>query len=357
MKRVLLAWSVTWLAGCGLVAGLKDLPLPPDAASTQDAPGDDGSSSDVTLGDDQSAGDAIDAACTCVSIPQGWTGPRALYEGPSGTPAPTCGGEYGAKSFTGNSDLVAPPASCTSCTCGSQTGAKCGAHLSYYTNPCGSTSTGCGAEDFALNAGACQGLGTGNGGCAGRYVQAFQADGLEQATGSCPPSGGAPNGAAPSWNTTAVACAPLSAPPPGACDAGQVCAPAPSSPFKHLCIFASGAQSCPMGSPFATPYVFYTAFDDARACGACSCGVPQNVCSASGTVTFWTAFTCTGASTGTININNVNASGCLTLPMMSYYSTWAPSSFVLGACPASGGGPTGTVTPNANTATTFCCTQ
>ncbi len=360
------------LSGCGLVAGLHDLPEPGqgwgDDGST-DSFGDDGASWDVTLGEDgapgdveASAHDAVadttpDAGCTCMAIPSGWTGPRALYEGDSNAPAPTCAGAYGSKSFAGNASLVAPPASCTACACGGQTGAKCGAELAYYTNACGSTSTGCGSENFALLAGTCQGLGTGSGACAGRYVQSFAAVTLQEAVGSCAPSGGTPNGGTASWNTTAVACSPLTTPPPGSCDAGQLCAPATPAPFSHLCITAPGAQSCPSGTPFTSQYVYYTGIEDTRSCTACSCGTPVNVCSASGTVSFWTAYNCSGTPTGTYTINDVNASVCQVLPMMSYYSTWTPSSFVPGSCPASGGSPTGTVTADASTAVTFCCTQ
>jgi hypothetical protein len=253
--RVLLAGSLLALAGCGLLAGLRDLPEPADGSvdSSSEAqvdsgppPGDD-ATFDVPSGDDQSATDADATAppCTCMTIPAGWSGPRVLGEYDPNTMAPTCSGAYGAKSFAGDRNLSAPAASCTPCACGAQQGAKCGAHLTYYTNPCGSTSTGCGAEDFALSAGVCQGLGTGNGGCSGRDVQSFQADGLEQSVGSCAPSGGTANGSAPTWGTAAVACAPIGAPPQDSCDAGQVCAPAPQAPFTQLCISNSGAQSCP----------------------------------------------------------------------------------------------------------------
>lgn len=362
---VLTAGCLLALTGCGLLAGLKDLPEPSDAggggsdaeAGSDVGPFGDDATFDVAPGDDQSATDADGAAgpCTCMTIPAGWSGPRALDEYDPNTMAPACSGFYGAKSFAGNADLGPVTASCTPCTCGAQQGAKCGAHLSYYTNPCGSTSTGCGAEDFALNGGVCQGLGTGNGGCAGRDVQSFQADGLEQSVGSCTPSVSTPNGSVPAWTKAAVACAPIGAPPPDACDAGQVCAPTPQAPFTHLCISNSGVQSCPTGTPFSQQFVYYTSLDDTRGCTQCSCGVPQNVCSSSGTVSFWTSFTCTPSPTGTYTINNVNASGCLSLPSMSYYSTWTPSTFTLGSCPASGGTPTGSVTPDPSAATTFCC--
>jgi len=195
----------------------------------------------------------------------------------------------------------------------------------------------------------------------GKDVQSFQADGVESQPGTCPPSTATPNGMAPSWQTAAVACSVTShdggALDAGSCDAGQVCAPAPAAPFDTLCIEASGAHSCPGGTPFTTPHLYYTAFDDTRACGACACSNPALTCSPSGTVTFWTSFTCGGAATGTVSLNNANGSGCETLPSMSYYSTYQPTSLVLGSCSPSGGAPTGSVTPSSATAVTFCCTQ
>ena len=352
--------SMAILGGCGWLAGLKDLPVPPDVSNDADSAREDGEPSDDAPFDATDAltgGDGDDGGCSCLAIPAGWTGPWALYEGPQAIAAPSCAGVYGSTSFEGSAGLSAPVASCTACSCGPQTGAKCGAHLSYYTNACGSTLGGCGAEDYGLLAGACEGLGTGNGGCTGKDVQSFQADGVESQPGTCAPSTATPNGAAPSWQTSGVACGPSAPFEQGWCAAGQVCAFAPSSPFDKLCVEATGAQSCPSGTPFTTPHLYYTAFDDARGCGACTCSNPTVSCSPSGTVTFWTAFNCTGTPTGTNTLNDVNGSGCQTLPSMSYYSTYQPTSFVLGSCSPGGGAPTGSVTTSASTAVTFCCTQ
>jgi hypothetical protein len=364
-----LVGSFAILGGCGWVAGLQDLPEPAVWADDADAASSaDGTAEALPDGNSQSEAATTDASdevaasgCTCTVVPAGWAGPLALYQGSSAIPVPSCAGAYGATAFQGNADLVTPVASCTACTCGPQLGAKCGAHLTYYTNACGGTSTGCGAEDYGVLAGTCQGLGTGNGGCMGKDVQSFQADGVESQPGACTPSTATPDGTAASWQTSARACGltSLDAGPvdAGSCDAGQVCAPAAAAPFDRVCIEAAGAQSCPGGTPFTTPYLYYTAFDDTRACGACSCSNPTLTCSPSGTVTFWTAFTCTGAATGTVTINNANGSGCETLPSMSYYSTYQPTSLVLGSCSPSGGAPTGSVAPSAATAVTFCCTK
>jgi len=342
------------LGGCGVLAGLHDLPLPADAGSEAPEAGAPSGDAPAPTGDVEGE-DGDGGACTCVTVPTGWQGPLALYSGSSALPAPGCTGTYGAASFQGSADPTLPAASCTACSCGAQVGAQCGAQLSYYTNACGSTSTGCGSEDYALNAGQCQGLGTGNGGCAGRDVQSFQAAGVESQAGTCPPSAAIPNGSSPSWGTTAVACAPASA---ASCASGQVCAPAPDAPFGNLCIEAAGAQACPSGTPFATPHAYYTSFEDTRACSACACSAPPPpTCSASGTVTFWTAFTCTGTPTGSVVINDANASGCEALPSMSYYSTYAPTMFTVGACPPSGGTPSGSVAPAPSSLVTFCCTQ
>lgn len=364
MNRSLLAAlaSCAPLIGCGLLAGLHDLPVTSGA--------DDGSAASSDAGggvvdldgpvelDEANVEDAGDGGCACMTVPTGWTGPFALYEGPSPIAPPLCAGAYGSTSFQGQAQLSDPVASCTACTCGAQQGAKCGAHFTYYTNACGGTSTGCGAEDYGALAGACEGLGTGNGGCSGRDVQSFQADGVESQAGTCAPSPVTPNGAAPSWGTTAVACAPASPFGVGACSSGQTCAPGPTAPFDDFCIEAAGAQTCPSGTPFATPHLYYTTFDDTRACSACTCSVPPPpTCSPSGTVTFWTAFNCSGTPTGSVTLNDVNASGCETLPSMSYYSTYTPTSFVLGSCSPGGGAPTGAVAPTASTAVTFCCTQ
>jgi len=307
-------------------------------------------------GDSASSGLSPDAEpCMCATVPGGWTGPVALYEGPGAVPPPSCAGTYGSQVFQGNTDLQAPGPSCTECACGPQHGAKCGAHLTYYTDPCGQTLGGCNSQDYGLLAGTCQKLGTVDGQCAGRVVESFSADEVESQPGACSASGGARNGAPPSWNTAAEACAATAPFVPGGCDAGELCVPPPAAPFERLCIEAEGAQACPAGSPFAVVYLFYTAAEDTRSCTGCSCSSPTVACGGGGSASFYSDAQCT-VKTGTVQLNNLNGM-CESLAGSSYYSKYDPMSLSLGTCTPVGGLPQGAVVPSTATAVTFCCTE
>jgi hypothetical protein len=361
------------VGACQAISGIDGLEVHPDASTPADAAmsGSEDSGGIGPIGDalvkvDGESDTPTPASCTCLAAPpMGWGGPVAVYRGPSASLPPTCAGAgaYGSTVFPSNpqlyADLAPAPAACTACACGAQQGAKCGAHLTYYTNPCATILGGCNGQDYGLLAGTCQALGSVSGGCAGRYVQSFTADAEESLAGSCPATGGMPSGVRASWNTIAVPCGHPGAFGVGSCAAGQVCASPSTAPFENLCVYmaGAGAQTCP-GAPYAQPYVYYpaTGFDDTRACSGCACSTPTVACAMMGTAFFYTDPACTVTTTPTsIALNNLNGM-CQTLPNNSYYSTYV-ASFTEGSCTPSGGQATGTVTPDPTKAVTFCCTQ
>ena len=374
LRRLVAIGCAASVVSCSAIWGFEDLPVGDGgAADAGDGPRVDGATAadsapvDVGVGLDSTVTDTqgsdaptVEDApsdggpCTCMPPPpMGWAGPVDLYQGPSAAAAPSCSGAYGSVAFMGNAGLDTSPASCSACACGAATGGTCGVHLTYFHNPCGMTQGGCNTQTDGLIAGPCQLLTTVDGVCAGTPVEAFQADYAQATAGSCVPGASMPTGPAPTWTTVAVACGLAAPADAGSCAPTDLCVPPDTSAFPNLCFMNAGMQSCAsLPAPYNNPYVFFTAFDDARACSACSCGQPSPTCTLGGTATFYADSACT-VDVGSRTISM--ASACYSLPGSSYYSRYAPGTNLPGSCQPAGGSPGGSVTPRASSATTFCC--
>jgi hypothetical protein len=346
-------------------------------------------SSSTSSGDPCTEADCSNPNCqstySCVaSAPAGWTGYFALYDGP---PAgdPGCGGPYPTSAFLGNNQLTAPQASCSTCTCAAPQGSTCETNGPVdpdpmYPNtldiietgdaPCGNNPNCVGPLQAPIGwNGACYGpngfLGSqtcgagsdctnGTGACS----VSVRANALKVTGGSCVPSQEMPNVPQISWGVAGEACGGAKTDGVG-CNPGQSCLPKPTTPFQQgVCIQQAGDLACPPGQ-FSQKHLFYGAAVDTRSCTSCTCGAAAGG-SCSGTIKVFSdqaANSCPASNLiATLNVTS-QAGACADLvnnPAVVGRSATL-SAVSGGACPPSGGQPTGTAIPDPATATTFCC--
>lgn len=310
-----------------------------------------------------------DFACVPSSVPSGWTGYFALYDGP---PAgdPGCLPAFPTSTYLGNSQINAPPASCSTCTCGSPSGQKCEVNgtVDVADATCGTTNvcegavtppTGWTGTCFGIN-----GLGAGVVSC-GPQTDMTCKSGNQPCNvsellgpvivtgGTCAPSTQTPVSPTVSWDNAGEACG--DAQPTGKGCATGLCLPKPKAPFQSgMCIMHTGdTGTCPAGV-FTQKHVFYdpSATQDTRTCSPCACGSASGAtCSA--TVNVYSSTNCTGLI-ATLNATTT-AGDCKNLssnPAVAGFSATftTPSG---GNCAATGGQPTGMAVPQSPT--TFCC--
>lgn len=292
---------------------------------------------DDTAIDSTNVGTSCTAHCADAP-PPGWDGPFASIETTAAAP-PACDGDFPHAAFDGSSSLVAPPAACT-CECGAPTGVACSAPVInlFDDNTCTSS---CGTKDQPLVAKpGCAVLNVG--GCGGTHAIL----GASTATGgSCAPSSTATVAPA-SWSTVHRLCGATAPPDTSSCGAGRVCVPRPALPARPdvLCIASPGDVACPAGYPTRT--VAYAAFQDTRACSACTCGAPTGASCGTVAATSYGDFACTmgpkpmTAPSSCIDMGGRSAS--FTAPVASG-----------GSCAKDGGAPIGDATPTSPT--TICC--
>jgi hypothetical protein len=348
-QAVLLAGGVVGAAGCSALLDWNDFSGGLGDGGAADASNADASveGSTADTGSDGAAETAPPTACGAAmqcetSATAGWVGPVELYVAPAAQGAPpSCGTGFAATSvFDGNAGLTAPPPTCSACSCGGVTGVTCTSPvMTFYvddscaTPPYGTMtlSTSCTPTTYL--------------GASAVTVSAPAASG-----GTCTTTGGTATITAPAWATVARACGPSSAPLSGTCASGEVCAPAPASPFSASeCVMQGGvATACPAGYP-SGPQVFYAGVDDERGCSSCECASP-------------TGATCTIAA-GAVDTDCLGSGGTLSAP--SPCTAFSPPDPVklnssptvadAGSCTLSGGGaPMGVA--NGSDATSFCCT-
>jgi hypothetical protein len=278
----------TGMHEAGLDAGAPDEASPGDATAP-DAP-DAGTARDASVRDalpSDARGDAVDeppphcaSGFACApAVPSGWSGPFEIYVGP-GAPPP-CGVNFSGAALDGHVGLSAPAASCA-CTCGQASGVQCSSPaLTFYS---GSTTCTLGSpcSTVVLGPGACTpvDVSTACGTSVGAFMTVPPSTALQGTCGAVPAVTVPPS----TWTSQTRACAAAVAPARADCAAGNVCAPAPSSPFgSTLCVEQSGnVPACPTG--YTARSVSYGAVDDTRACSACTCG-PVTGASCGGSVT------------------------------------------------------------------------
>jgi hypothetical protein len=149
------------------------------------------------------------------------------------------------------------------------------------------------------------------------------------------------------WGTAAVACAPGAQSAAG-CPGGQVCVPAPGSPFESgFCVIKAGDNACPPG--FTTQHLYYGGFDDSRGCTPCACATPTGVdCNSAAHISTWSNTTCTSGKGAAVS---GLPAACASMSGIHYVqiTTYADG----GSCTPSGGQPTGAASPE--DLTTLCC--
>jgi len=270
------------------------------------------------------------------SAPAGWTGPVELYIAPvaQGAP-PSCGAGFAATPvFDGNAMLIAPPATCSMCSCGAVMGESCdGPVMTFFFDS--SCQTAAGTQTVTSS---CQPT---------TLAQSVTVAAPLAAGGMCPATGGMATTTPPVWGQVARACAPTST-PEGSCTAGEVCAPAPASPFStSTCVMQTGtATACPSAYPTG-PQLFYAGVSDPRTCSACQCGAPTG---AQCTIGSPAITNCIGGS-----LNAPSACVAFTGPSpVTLAST--PMLTNAGSCTVTAGTGTPTGTATGASPTSFCCT-
>jgi hypothetical protein len=220
--------------------------------------------------DDDGAVDCEDSDCSpffyCVpSVPEGWEGPVALWEG-AGV-APGCDSYYPVGAATLPSRLLAPaePNLCPECSCTSPSAALCSsASLEYFAD------ADCGESLGSVEVG-----------------EACSAASVSHAAGARPVAARFAPRQDLSVECSAVADGVPVSPPvalekvracgqPGltglGCQSKQHCLPRPLPPFaSSICIHKRGEFDCPAGFPEARPR-YYQVASDGRFCRPCLCG-------------------------------------------------------------------------------------
>jgi hypothetical protein len=295
---------------------------------------------------------------TCVpSVPFGWSGFAALFEG---VPAqePSCPGTFPSPNpYVGHHTASAGSATCTACACAAATGQACNPPLELTVGnmTCGNVSNvkGTLTQPAGWN-GACyssNGFSGGKVDCLGGPCNVSITSPAPTVTGgSCAANGGQATLPPLSWAILGKACG--DSPVGGGCGGGNICQPKPPLPFlPGLCIYKPGDQSCPAG-PFAQKHVFYEAASDTRGCAACSCGAPVGgSCTISMSI-----YSDPFQNTCNSIVTTFNAGDCANLngnPAVYGRKAMVTQQPAGGTCAPSGGQPNGTVTPTEPT--TFCC--
>jgi hypothetical protein len=233
---------------------------------TSDSTGTDGShgTEDATVAADSTGGPPCPETHACVAVPEGWNGPAVLRIGTIDEPAAACPDGYPVRDDVGGSDLIAPPASCE-CSCGQAVGAACSvaATLRYYGDDDTCSGTPLSTEIFT----ACNPLPT------------VFAAGSHWVLDPVLVEGGACEAQASSivepamFTTTASTCAGAALLEFG-CSDEEVCAPRAGD--EALCIWQDGDEGCPSG--FEEASSFHRTIEDTRMCTGCSCGDPVGLC-------------------------------------------------------------------------------
>ena len=363
IAATLLAVGAT--AGCGSAGRFPGRDAGPgDAGTGGAASGTGGAGGTGSTGSTGSAGDAgVDAPDFCgrcaPGSASGWDDATIVWIGAE-KDAPKCPADAPALVFEGNAGLDAP-LDCGTCTCATPSGtcglpatltanaATCALNLASTPhtpfNPASGWNGSCDTNASIPSGKLCSGA---------KCVQSLTLGPLLESESGCAPSP-APTQAKPSWKTYARACeaVPLMTCDPGTGIGSGVCLafPPPSAGFR-VCMYHGGDNDCPSFSPYSEKHLFYDAYQDTRACGACTCGTAGgSTCSA--TVSIYTDGACSTLAYSA----GVDAAGpsCHDLPPGSPLGSKAAgvATYAPGACPPGGGMPMGGAIPIM--ASTMCC--
>jgi len=348
-----------------------------DAGPDGDAPTGDGGS-DAGVGDagpDSGLGDGGDgdgdppppepdcsessddgAVYACVPRPPtGWSGPVALYHEASQLPPPSCPSTFfHTPIFDGHAELATGAAKCSPCSC-SVAGVTCSAVTAEDFASGSSCSGACGwSSDTPLQfpPNSCRGITFNDATSCSPPISGSVGVSTPTGTPSCAPAAQTPTIDPVAWADNARAChAPSS---DKGCEEGFLCAPKAAHPFAaNLCIvrLGEGDVSCPEG-PYSEKYVFYRDADDTRSCTECQCGAASNVRCEGALKTYSGTNGCT-TQDGSIPLGGCGDFGPAVRDGDTYLKLFRLAVEAKATCPASGGQPTGTVTPTRPQ--TICC--
>ncbi|HRI69262.1 MAG TPA: hypothetical protein PK156_33760 [Polyangium sp.] len=306
------------------------------------------------------ATDCADSDCTpvatCTSnVPFGWSGFAVLFEGvPSQEPA--CPSTFpSGMPYIGHHTPIAPPAMCSACTCAAPTGETCDLPdaVSISNMTCNNNPMSIGNINLPANwNGNCYSMSyfPSQTGCNGPCAVSLTAAAATVTGGACAPGGGMPTKPQQTWAILGKACGESSI--GGGCGAGKVCQPKPTLPYlPGLCIYKTGDVACP-AMDFTDKHVFYDSVDDTRGCTGCACGAPSGSNCTAKLDVYGDSF----SSVCNTLVTSLNTGSCMNLmnnPQLGAVKATITQPPNGGTCAASGGQPTGTVTPAGPT--TFCC--
>jgi hypothetical protein len=294
--------------------------------------------------------DCADPACAtltqCVpSPPTNWIGPVWLGLAASASALPACPSAVPAVAEGGTGTPSAAALSCTACACANPTGGQC--TMASSSNAYGGGGCSGAIVSISPKAGVCYDFPAISG---TNYPNSFKPPAVTVVGSSCAASGGTETSRpAPVFAQMGRACL---APAAGGCAPGSACAPTAPPAFEPgACVLRTGDQICPSTFPKKTVLYDGAAFDDTRACGACTCGTPTGR-KCSGTFLPYLGPGCTNPWGGQPQPVE-ETPNCF--PGGSDYRSLVitPGNPSGGTCAAATGAQTGTVTPK--NPTTVCC--
>jgi hypothetical protein len=324
------------LAAIGsLVACLGDDPAPgappDDPDSTASDAGGDGRLPDLA----PDAAPAAGCPLGCLPpAPAGWTGPSAVFDGPSAEKPAACPSLYTQKEVDAHQGMTADPAQCSCGTGVAQS--KCTVNVeSHETENCSVPAEAIVAQGVVPGSACVRRSNTAN-----LRVAPPTLD-----RGACVYASATTNLPPPSFAKENVACG---LPQTGVCPERSECVatPLPDAPYGRICIHKEGEHSCP-SEDFASRFVAYRSIDDARACGECEGTAAGGGCG--GSVSHSTSNTCAGTGT------SFQYNTCVSATAMGVYidvSKMAPTGVT---CTTTGGAPEGAA--SSTDAVTFCCNR
>ena len=264
--------------------------------------------------------------------PAGWTGPSAVYDGPSGTKPAACPAQYEVAVLEAHQGLAAAPAVC-SCGTPKFEDQTCKTVAEYWNAPecTGFAVKREGEYPYSKCIGPAAGVQS------MRVLPAVY-------SGTCSfdtPSKTLPP---PVFEKTQVACG-LAA--PAACAGRPECTttPAPDAPFTRVCIHKDGDHACP-SLDYAVRFVSHRGTSDTRDCTPCGKATAKGTCGTG--LSTWDGLDCTGVKVAIV------ANTCYPQTIYVDLNGTAP---VDPTCEPEPGGnqPTGELAPK--DPVTFCCNQ
>ncbi len=291
-----------------------------------------------------------DAGYACApTVPAGWSGPVALWQGAGSSNPPTCSsaGGYPTETVNATSGLSASPAVCPGCSCGSPKGVSCQvAAASFY----GNNSCAGGAGSLNIVQGICQGFIS-----LSLDPSSVRWQSATSGGGACLPIPSSLPVVPPlEWASRARVCANPAA--GGGCWAAA-CVPRPSPPFAQaVCVYQNGDISCP--GTYNQKLVYYQGAVDNRSCTGCDCQPPTGT-SCSGTLKLWTDLNCQVDETTLTSVGQCAQLGPDPTPPSPPYQTlrsirYSGGPSGSGSCASLPSTTTGSASPAAPV--TFCCT-